>query len=500
MIIELSERSKQIFRQIVDTYVETGEPIGSRTIARRPDQRLSPASIRNVMADLEDAGLLFAPHTSAGRVPTDLGFRLYVDGLLESGQPQRGGSGADRQPRRWFRSQPGDGAGDASSALSSLSRYAGLVLAPKTERPFKQVELVPLGPGRALVVVVADNGMVENRFIDVPVGIGASALVEAGNHLDRAPGRAFVRGPPADRTRDRRAQERARHAREQGGRSRAGGLGQRSGLRRGCASCAVTPSCSRTSPTCGSRAHPRLFDLLETKKNLLRLIELMQGAQGVQIFIAENELFGMTGCSMVVAPYQTGDEERPKGGKIVGAIGVIGPTRMNYARIIPMVDYTARVISASSAVQKRAESMTAPETPTHSTSRTNPTRTRRRRTPPARSSRPPRPARSRRPRRRARCARPSSRLELQDTKERLLRALAETENRAAAPCAIWKRRTNTRSATSRASSWRSPTSQSRPGRGAAARARRSIRQEPGRRHRAHGEGAVDGVRAVRSPR
>ena len=154
MIIELSERSKQIFRQIVDTYVETVNR-SARTIARRPDQRLSPASIRNVMADLEDAGLLFAPHTSAGRVPTDLGFRLYVDSLLGSGNLN------EEDRARIDSLAAGSGRsletvlGDASSALSRLSRYAGLVLAPKTERPFKQVELVPLGPGRALVVVVA---------------------------------------------------------------------------------------------------------------------------------------------------------------------------------------------------------------------------------------------------------------------------------------------------------------------------------------------------------
>ena len=348
MIIELSERSKRIFRQIVDTYVETGEPIGSRTLARRPDQRLSPASIRNVMADLEDAGLLFAPHTSAGRVPTDLGFRLYVDGLLESGN-------INEEDRAHIDSlAAGSGRnletilGDASSALSSLSRYAGLVLAPKAERPFKQVELVPLGPGRALVIVIADNGMVENRFIDVPVGIGAAALVEAGNYLTaRLAGRSL-------------AEARQQIERE---------IGERKSELDTLASKVVEAGLAIWGNDQASdegvlivRGHAKLledvtnladleriralFGLLETKKNLLRLIELMQGAQGVQIFIgAENELFGMTGCSMVVAPYQTGDEDRPKGGKIVGAIGVIGPTRMNYARIIPMVDYTARVIS-----------------------------------------------------------------------------------------------------------------------------------------------------------
>ncbi|MGH6943846.1 MAG: heat-inducible transcriptional repressor HrcA, partial [Geminicoccaceae bacterium] len=193
MITELSERSKQIFRQIVDNYVETGEPVGSRTIARRLDQHLSPASIRNVMADLEEAGLLSAPHTSAGRIPTELGLRLYVDGLLEAGNLTEDDrtridgecAGAGRSVEAIL--------SDASTTLSGLSRYAGLVLAPKSERPFKQVEFVPLSPGRALVVVVSSHGMVENRVIEVPVGIDASTLIEAGNYLTaRLTGRSLA--------------------------------------------------------------------------------------------------------------------------------------------------------------------------------------------------------------------------------------------------------------------------------------------------------------------
>ena len=228
MITELSERSKQIFRQIVDTYVETGEPIGSRTIARRPDQHLSPATIRNVMADLEDAGLLYAPHTSAGRVPTDLGFRMYVDGLLELGHlseddrigidSQCGGSGRSVEAML----------SDASGALAGLSHYAGLVLAPKTEHPFKQVEFIPLSPGRALVVVVASNGMVENRVIEVPVGIGASTPARGRQLPDRAPHRPLAgRGARDHRARDRRAPQRARRPDRQGGAGRARDLGRR---------------------------------------------------------------------------------------------------------------------------------------------------------------------------------------------------------------------------------------------------------------------------------
>jgi len=347
MIIELSERSKQIFRQIVDTYVETGEPIGSRTIARRPDQHLSPASIRNVMADLEDAGLLFAPHTSSGRVPTDLGFRLYVDGLLEAGNIN------EEDRARIDSLAAGSGRSleavlsEATSALSSLSRYAGLVVAPKAEHPFKQVEFVPLGPGRALVVVVADNGMVENRFIDVPVGISASALIEAGNYLSaRLAGRSLAE---ARRQIEREIGERKSELDSLASKVVEAGLAVWGNDQASDEGVLIVRGHAKLLEDVTSLADLEriraLFDLLETKKNLLRLIELVQGAQGVQIFIgAENELFGMTGCSMVVAPYQTGDEER-KAGRIVGAVGVIGPTRMNYARIIPMVDYTARVIS-----------------------------------------------------------------------------------------------------------------------------------------------------------
>lgn len=348
MIIELNERSKRIFRQIVDTYVETGEPIGSRTIARRPDQNLSPATIRNVMADLEDAGLLYAPHTSAGRVPTELGFRLFVDGLLEAGR-------LSTMDRASIDSQcAGSGRSveailsDASGALSGLSHFAGLVLAPKSEHPFKQVEFVPLGPGRALVVVVTENGMVENRVLEVPVGISASALIEAGNYLT-----ARLSGRSLSEARELIEREIADRRGELDGLTQkvveaglavwAGNASAEDGVLivRGQAN--LLDDVTNLAQLERIRA---LFNLLETKKNLIRLIELVQSAHGVQIFIgAENELFATTGCSMVVAPYAAGDDEAPTRGRVVGAIGVIGPMRMNYARIIPMVDYTARVVS-----------------------------------------------------------------------------------------------------------------------------------------------------------
>ncbi len=349
MIIELNERSKHIFRQIVDSYVETGEPIGSRTIARRLEQTLSPATVRNVMADLEDAGLLYSPHTSAGRVPTELGLRFYVDGLLETG-------GLEDEDRQSIDAQC-EGAGrtvesllsEASRTLSGLSHYAGLVMAPKSEFPFKHVEFVPLSPGRALVVVVSDNGMVENRVIDLPVGIGAAALMEAGNYLT-----ARLAGRSLDEARS----EIEREISEQ--RSKLDTLAQNV-VQAGLATWTVDNAQDDAGvlivrgqanllddvTTIADLERIRsLFEALETRKTLVRLIDLVQEADGVQIFIgSESQLFGLSGCSMVVAPYVAGEDTSRPRSKVVGAIGVIGPTRMNYARIIPMVDYTARVVS-----------------------------------------------------------------------------------------------------------------------------------------------------------
>ena len=348
MITELNERSRAIFRQIVDAYVETGEPVGSRKISRLLEQSLSPASIRNVMADLEELGLLYAPHTSAGRIPTDQGLRFYVDGLLETGRVSIDDrSTIDSQCAGIGRSVE-EVLGDASSALSGLSRYAGLVMAPKTERPFKQVEFVPLGPGRALVVVVTDNGMVENRVIDLPVGVDISALVEAGNYLTaRLGGQSLVGAAEVieqEITAERGELDNlTRRVVQAGLATWAGDVERDEGVLivRGQAN--LLDDITNLSDLERIRA---LFQALETKRNLLKLISSVRDADGMQIFIgAENKLFGMSGCSMVVAPYGTGKPDGDGSGRVVGAVGVIGPTRMNYARIIPMVDYTAHVVS-----------------------------------------------------------------------------------------------------------------------------------------------------------
>lgn len=336
---ELSERSREIFRHIVDAYVETGEPIGSRTISRRLGMNLSPATIRNVMADLEDLGLLYAPHTSAGRLPTDLGLRLFVNGLLEVGNlSQEERESIEGQCSAVGRSVP-EVLEEATALLSGLSRCAGLVVAPKTNYPLKHIEFVHLGPGRALVVIVTEGGLVENRIIDVPKGMPPSSLVEASNYLAaRLVGRTIdeARTEILQELESQRAEldELASRVVEAGLASWAGGDKGGALIVRGQAN--LLEDVTALSDLERIRA---MFEALETKEALLRLLEAANDAQGIQIFVgAENELFSLAGCSMVLAPYRNSREQ------VIGAVGVIGPTRINYARIIPMVDYTAQVI------------------------------------------------------------------------------------------------------------------------------------------------------------
>jgi heat-inducible transcriptional repressor len=340
VITELNERSREIFRLIVDAYVETGEPVGSRTLSRRSHLDLSPATIRNVMADLEDAGLLFSPHTSAGRLPTDAGLRLFVNGLLEIG-------GLSEEERRSIDGRLvaanktlGQALEEASAALSGLSRCAGLVVAPKTERrSLKHIEFVPLSPERALVVMVTEDGLVENRLIDVPIGTPPSTLVSAGNYLNSRLAGHTVDEAKAAITLDietKRAQldELTAKLVEAGLASWSGGGVGSALIVRGQANLLDDVT------ALGDLERLRtLFDMLETKESMLRLLDATREGEGVQIFIgADNPLFGVAGCSMIVAPYANSREQ------VVGAIGVIGPTRINYARIIPLVDYTAKVI------------------------------------------------------------------------------------------------------------------------------------------------------------
>jgi len=338
-ISELNERSREIFRMVVDAYVETGEPVGSRTLARRGRLDLSPASIRNVMADLEEAGLLFAPHTSAGRLPTEAGLRLFVSGLLELG----GLGESERQSIEARCAAAGKSLSqallEATTALSGLSHCASLVIAPKTERPLKHIEFVPLSPGRALVVLVTEDGLVENRLIEVPLGTPPSTLQAATNYLNsRLLGRTVEETKTAILAEidSRRAQldELTAKLVEAGLASWAGGAERNALIVRGQANLLED-----VTALADLERLRKLFDMLETNEAMVRLLDATREGEGVQIYIgSDNPLFGVAGCSVVVAPYMNSREQ------IVGAIGVVGPTRINYARIIPLVDYTAKVI------------------------------------------------------------------------------------------------------------------------------------------------------------
>ena len=341
MITELNERSREILRHVIEAFVETGEPVGSRTLSRRLGLNLSPATIRNVMADLEDFGLLYAPHTSAGRLPTDQGLRLFVNGLLQIGaltKDER--SNIESQCQVTGRSMP-QVMEEISSMLSGLSRCAGLVVAPKLESKLKHIEFISLGPGRALVVMVDENGVVENRIIDVPLGLPASSLVEASNYLA-----AKLVGRTIAEARKEVLGEVESHKTRLGELSSKvveAGLATWSGDDRDSGVLIVRGQANLLDEVSeiGDLEQIRaLFEALETKEALLRLLDAAELAEGVQIYIgAENELFSLAGASMVIAPYTNSEEQ------LIGAIGVIGPTRMNYGRIIPMVDYTARLVS-----------------------------------------------------------------------------------------------------------------------------------------------------------
>jgi heat-inducible transcriptional repressor len=340
--IALDARASAILREIVEQYVATGDPVGSRTLSRRLPMALSPATIRNVMADLEGAGLLFAPHTSAGRLPTDRGLRLFVDGLLEYG-----GLAEDERARIAERcaacGKSLEGLlEEASAMLAGLSQAAGLVLAPKTEATaIRHIEFVALGPGRVLVVLVTEDGQVENRVIEAPAGLPPRALQEAANYLNsRHSGRTL------DEARRLVEEEVAAHRTELDaltGQLVAAGLASWAGREGASGGALIVRGQARLLADIDAidrlNAIRALFERLEAKETMLRLLDLAQRAEGVQIFIgAGSGLFDTAGCSVVVAPYKDSRE------RVVGAIGVIGPTRINYGRIIPAVDYTARVI------------------------------------------------------------------------------------------------------------------------------------------------------------
>ncbi len=337
----LDARARDVFRRVVETYLATGEPVGSRTVSRGGLQ-LSPASIRNTMQDLTAAGLLAAPHTSAGRLPTHAGLRLFVDGLLEVGDlsPEER---REIEARVGGRGQSFEAALErASDLLSGLAGGAGVVVAPTRDAGVKHVEFVALGPDQALAVLVFDDGQVENRLMPLPPGLPPSALREASNFLN-----ARLRGRTLGETKGEMGTEVAAARREldaAAARLVEGGLAAWGGASTGTNDRAliVRGRANLLSDAAAAQDLERvrqLFDDLEQKERLIGLLDDVRAAEGVRIFLgAESQLFSLSGSAVIAAPYMTGRQ------RVVGAIGVIGPARLNYARVIPLVDYTARVL------------------------------------------------------------------------------------------------------------------------------------------------------------
>lgn len=341
-ITKLNERSRAILREIVDSYLATGEPVGSRNLSRVLPMALSPASIRNVMSDLEHAGLIYAPHTSAGRLPTQSGLRLFVDGLLEIGDLSADERRSIEAQIAVRRSKSIDQVlTEAGEMISGLSHCAGVVLTEKQVAPLKHIEFVPIEPTRALVVLVDEDRNVENRLIDIPVGLPPSALTEAANYLN-----AHIRGLTIAEARDAIDAELTKSRAELDALTQKvvkAGLAEWSGTHDDRKSLIVRGQANLLKDLTAIEDLERirqLFDDLETKRELSQILGLAEHADGVRIFIgSENKLFSLSGSSLIVAPFRDGER------KVVGVLGVIGPTRLNYARIIPMVDYTARLVS-----------------------------------------------------------------------------------------------------------------------------------------------------------
>ncbi|WP_174285127.1 heat-inducible transcriptional repressor HrcA [Sphingomonas bacterium] len=338
-VAELTERARDIFRVVVDSYVANGSPVGSKTIAQLSGLSLSPASIRGVMQQLEEAGLIASPHTSAGRLPTDRGLRLFVDGMMQALEPSA-------QERAAIESRAGGGGpveealAATTAALSGLSACAGLVMVPKREVKLRSIGFVPLSADQAMAVLVSEDGSVENRVIALPGGMTSSALVEAGNYMSATLGGLTL------------AEARLRVDRELADGHAALDGAARTLVERGLA---VWSEDGARRPVLIVRGQGRLIDAaaaadlervrdllddLDGKQEIAALLDSARAGDATRIFIgAENEMFALSGSSVIARPF------RGAGGRVVGVVGVIGPTRLNYARVVPMVDFTAATLA-----------------------------------------------------------------------------------------------------------------------------------------------------------
>ncbi len=338
-ILELNDRARDVFRTVVESYLDSGTPIGSRTISKLSGLNLSPASIRNVMQDLEELGLLAAPHTSAGRMPTDSGLRLFVDGMMQAMEP----SAEERAAIESRVTQAGpveEAIAATTAALSGLSACAGLVFVPKREIVLRQVGFVPLSANQALAVLVAEDGSVENRVVDLPPGVTPASLTEAGNYMS-----AMLAGMTLSEARAKMEREIAAERAALDGAARAlveQGLvvwSEDSGRR----PVLIVRGQGRLIDAAAAADLDRIRDLLddlEGKQEIAQLLDSAREGDATRIFIgAENKLFALSGSSVIARPFHGAD------GRVVGVVGVIGPTRLNYARVVPMVDFTATTLA-----------------------------------------------------------------------------------------------------------------------------------------------------------
>ena len=337
ILTEMNDRSREVFRRVVEGYLETGDPVGSRTLTRMMSEKLSAATIRNVMQDLEYLGLLGSPHVSAGRVPTQMGLRMFVDGLMEV-------SKLDVSDRQALEATMGVNDPDVGSlldrvgsALSGITHGASLVLAPKHEAPIRHIEFVSLAPDRALVVLVFADGQVENRVFTPPTGQTPSSMREAANFLN-----SLAEGRTLTELREHIKTQIAAHRQELDTLAAAlveSGLAQWEDEGQPFERLIVRGRSNLLDEDYDVSRIRDLFDDLERKRDIAEFLQLTDEGDGVRIFIgSENKLFSLSGSSLVVSPYMNADR------KIIGAIGVIGPTRLNYGRIVPIVDYTAQLV------------------------------------------------------------------------------------------------------------------------------------------------------------
>ncbi|WP_444443644.1 heat-inducible transcriptional repressor HrcA [Rhodobacter capsulatus] len=337
LISDLNDRSREVFRRVVEGYLESGDPVGSRTLTRMMSEKLSAATIRNVMQDLEYLGLLGSPHVSAGRVPTQLGLRMFVDGFMEVSEVQATDRAALEATVGGAEPDVGSLLDRVGSALSGLTHGASLVLAPKTEAPIRHIEFVSLAPDRALVVLVMADGQVENRVFTPPAGQTPSSMREAANFLN-----ALAEGKTLSDLRREIAVEILARRQELDALAAEmveSGLAQWADQGEPLERLIVRGRSNLLEPEGDLDRIRTLFDDLERKRDIAEFLDLTEDGEGVRIFIgSENKLFSLSGSSLVVSPYMNADR------KIIGAVGVIGPTRLNYGRIVPIVDYTAQLV------------------------------------------------------------------------------------------------------------------------------------------------------------